>query len=57
VDASISVSNGIWSFGVYGTNMLNKYEFLSSADQGLPLAYTSAINQPRVIYLKAGYSF
>jgi outer membrane receptor protein involved in Fe transport len=57
VDASVSLSNGIWSVGLYGTNVLNKYEFLSSGDQGLPLAYSSAINQPRVLYLKAGYSF
>jgi iron complex outermembrane recepter protein len=57
VDASVSLSNGIWSVGLYGTNVLNKYEFLSSADQGLPLAYQSAINQPRVVYLKVGYAF
>ncbi|HUA23974.1 MAG TPA: TonB-dependent receptor [Steroidobacteraceae bacterium] len=57
VDASVSLSNGVWSVGIYGTNVLNKYEFLSTGDQGLPLAYTSAINQPRVVYLKAGYAF
>jgi iron complex outermembrane recepter protein len=57
LNASISLSNGVWSVGVFGTNITNKYELLSSGDQGLPLAYTSAINQPRIIYLRAGYAF
>lgn len=57
LNASISLSNGIWSVGVYSTNLTNKYEVLTTADQGLPLAYTAVINQPRVVYLRAGYSF
>jgi hypothetical protein len=57
LNASVSISNGIWSVGIYGTNITNKYEILSTADQGLPLAYTAVINQPRILYLRAGYSF
>lgn len=57
LNASISISNGIWSVGVYGTNITNKYEVLTAGDQGLPLAYTASINQPRIVYLRAGYAF
>jgi iron complex outermembrane receptor protein len=57
LNASVSVSDGVWSVGVYGTNITNKYEILTTGDQGLPLAYTAVINQPRIVYLRAGYSF
>ena len=57
LNASISISNGAWSVGVFGTNITNKYEILTTGDQGLPLAYTAVINQPRIVYLRAGYSF
>jgi outer membrane receptor protein involved in Fe transport len=57
LNASVSISNGTWNVGIFGTNITNKYEILSTGDQGLPLAYTAVINQPRIIYLRAGYEF
>ena len=57
LNASVSVSNGVWMVGLFSTNITNKYEILTTGDQGLPLAYTASINQPRIVYLRAGYSF
>lgn len=57
MNASISLSRGGWSYGLYATNLLNKYKILGRSAPIPPLAYVESINRPREIYFRAGYSF
>lgn len=57
VNASVSVVHNAWRMGIYSTNLTNKYEVLSVGGQGLPIAYNQTINQPRMVYIGAAYSF
>lgn len=57
LNASVSVSHGPWRIGLYGTNITNKYYILGQGAANPPMVYVQTINQPRVLYLRGGYSF
>jgi len=57
MNASASISNGNWTYGLYSTNVLNKRVILGQSSPAAAFSYQETANRPREIYLRASYSF
>ncbi|MBS0418780.1 MAG: TonB-dependent receptor plug domain-containing protein [Proteobacteria bacterium] len=63
MNLSATVNHKQWHYGAYVTNLLNKQEIMQPSQLAavgrnyFPLAYDYVVNPPRVIGIRAGYTF
>lgn len=57
LNASASVAQGGWNYGIYSTNLTNKRVILGRGSKADPFSYQETANRPREVYLRASYSF